>query len=148
MAAADDRSADGAQEGSGSSDTTRRRLRREDQRQFELDFFGRLLERDPSYAEALRVHAGNLAATGQYARALQADRRLARLWPDRPVCWYNLACSYALLGMLDPAFAALQRAVELGYRHIKHMCRDPDFKALRRDPRFGRLLRRLGGNAS
>ncbi len=78
-------------------------------------------------------------------RALQVDRRLTRLVPERPIPWYNLACSYAVLGMLDPAFDALQRALDLGYRHIRHLCRDPDLKALRRDPRFSRLLRRALG---
>ena len=32
---------------------------------------------------------------------------LVRLRPERPIPWYNLACSYALLGMADKAFAAL-----------------------------------------
>jgi Flp pilus assembly protein TadD len=110
---------------------------------FELEFIGRLLERDPLNADALRVHGNNLAARGQYASALQVDRRLVRLLPDRPVPWYNLACSYAVLGMVDPAFAALQRALELGYRHVDHLRRDPDLKSLRHDPRFARLLRKL-----
>ena len=71
------------------------------------------------------------------------DRRLVRLLPDRAIPWYNLACSYAVLGMTDPAFAALQRALELGYRHLAHLRRDPDLKSLRHDPRFLRLLRRF-----
>jgi tetratricopeptide (TPR) repeat protein len=123
-------------------ETSTRRLREQTQRDFELDFLARVLERDPSYADALRVHAGNLAAAGQYARALQADRKLVRLLPERPIPWYNLACSYAVLGLNEPAFAALQRALELGYRHLEHLRRDPDLKSLRRDPRFARLLRR------
>jgi tetratricopeptide (TPR) repeat protein len=120
-----------------------RRLREQSQLDFELEFFGRILEGDPLYAAALRVHADNLAARGQYARALQADRRLVRLLPDRPIPWYNLACSYALLGLTEPAFAALQRALDLGYSHLAHLRRDPDLKSLRSDPRFARLLRRL-----
>lgn len=119
-----------------------RRLREQSQLDFELDFFGRLLERDPLYSSALRAHAQNLAARGHFAKALQVDRRLVRLLPDRPIPWYNLACSYAVLGLIDPAFFALQRALELGYRHLAHLRRDPDLKALRRDPRFARLLRR------
>ena len=70
------------------------------------------------------------------------DLQLVRLRPDRPVPWYNLACSYALLGMADRAFEALERALRLGYGHIHHLRRDPDLKSLRRDPRFTRLLRR------
>jgi tetratricopeptide (TPR) repeat protein len=101
------------------------------------------LERDPFYVEALRVHANNLAAKGLYARAVQIDRRLVRLSPDDPIAWYNLACSYTLLGMIEPALSALQRSLELGYRLLKRLRRDPDLKALRRDPRFARLLRRF-----
>jgi Flp pilus assembly protein TadD len=89
------------------------------------------------------VHANNLAAKGLYARALQMDRRLVRLLPDRAIPWYNLACSFAVLGMTDPAVAALQRALELGYRHLDHLRRDPDLKSLRHDPRFIRLLRKF-----
>jgi tetratricopeptide (TPR) repeat protein len=142
--ATDDRPTDSPSDGPG-PEITRRPLRAQRQLDFELQFFGGILERDPLYTQALRVQANNLAAKGHYTRALQLDRRLVRLMPDRPVPWYNLACSYAMLGMLDPAFAALQRAFDLGYRHLKHLCRDPDLKALRRDPRFPRLLRRIAG---
>ena len=77
---------------------------------------------------------------GSMRRALQIDRRLVRLIPDDSIAWYNLACSYAVLGMIEPAFSALQRSLELGYRILKRLRRDPDLKALRRDPRFARLL--------
>lgn len=114
--------------------------RAQSQREFELDFFARVLERDPFHAGALRVHAGNLAARGEYTRALQLDRRLVRLQPERPIPWYNLACTYALLGMHEPALQALERALNLGYRHLAHLASDPDLASLHRDPRFARLL--------
>ncbi len=129
-------------EGSG-SETSTRRLREQSQLDFEIEFLGKILERDPLYADALRVHANNLAAKGFHARALQVDRRLVRLLPDRSIPWYNLACSYAVLGMVDPALSALQRALELGYRHLDHLRRDPDLKTLRRDPRYQRMVRRF-----
>jgi tetratricopeptide (TPR) repeat protein len=152
MAAYEERPGDHSSEGHGQSqghgqeripEISTRRLPELSQIEFELEFIGRLLERDPLNADALRVHGNNLAATGQYGRALHVDRRLVRLLPDRPIPWYNLACSYAVLGMVDPAFAALQRALELGYRHVNHLRRDPDLKSLRHDPRFARLLRKL-----
>lgn len=124
-------------------ETTTRKLREQSQLEFELDFCARVLERDSTNADVLRVHANNLAATGQYTRAMQADRRLVRLLPDRPIPWYNLACSYALLGMTEPALSALQRALELGYRHVRHMLRDPDLTAVRNDPRFAKMIRRF-----
>jgi tetratricopeptide (TPR) repeat protein len=130
-----------------SSETSTRRLREQSQLDFEIEFLGRLLERDPYFADALRVQANNLAAIGQYGRALQLDRRLVRLMPEDAIAWYNLACSYTVLGMIDPGFFALQRALELGYRWAIRLRRDPDLKALRRDPRFARLLRRFGFRA-
>jgi tetratricopeptide (TPR) repeat protein len=125
------------------NDTFARRPRRRAQVDFELDFFARILERDPCYAAVLKVHADNLAGRGQWVRALQLDRRLVRLQPERPIPWYNLACSYAKLGMTDQAFHALYRAADLGYALIDHMASDPDLKSLRRDPRFARLMRRV-----
>ncbi|AGA25690.1 TPR end-of-group domain-containing protein [Singulisphaera acidiphila] len=141
MAAHQDRPSDPSSEGPA-PETTTRRLREQSQLDFEIEFLGRVLDRDPFFADALRVHANNLAAKGLYTRALQIDRRLVRLMPERSIPWYNLACSYAVLGITDPAFAALQRALDLGYRHLEHVRRDPDLKSLRRDPRFSRLLRR------
>jgi len=118
-------------------------LREQTQRDFEIEFLGRVLERDPYFVEAIRVQANHLAAKGEYARALQLDRRLVRLVPDDAIAWYNLTCSYAVLGMADPAFSALQRSLELGYRYRERLRQDPDLKMLRRDPRFIRLMRRF-----
>jgi tetratricopeptide (TPR) repeat protein len=129
-------------------ETSTRRLREQSQLDFEVEFLGRILERDPLYTDALRVHGNNLAAKGHYGRALQVDRRLVRLLPERAIPWYNLACSYAVLGMIEPAFSALQRALELGYRHLDVARRDSDLKTLHHDPRFARLLRRFLGESS
>jgi len=142
MATPHERPGDPSSEGPA-PETSTKRLREQSQLDFELEFLGRILEHDPFFTDALRVHGNNLAAKGQYARALQVDRRLVRLLPERAIPWYNLACSYAVLGMIDPAFSSLQRALELGYRHLDRVRRDPDLKSLRRDPRFARLLRRF-----
>ncbi len=126
-----------------SPEISTRRQREQTQRDFEIAFLERVLERDPFFVDAIRVQASNLAARGEYARALQFDRRLVRLVPDNAIVWYNLACTYSVLGMIEPAFCSLQRALELGYRFVRHLRKDPDLQALRRDPRFLRLLRRF-----
>lgn len=126
-----------------SPETSTRRLREQSQRDFEIEFLGGILERDPCFVDAIRVHANNLAAKGLYARALQLDRRLARLLPEDAIAWYNLTCSYAMLGMIDPAFTSLERALDLGYQCEERLRLDPDLKPLRLDPRFHRLMRRF-----
>ena len=84
MAAPQERPGESSSEGQGSvPETSTRRLREQSQLDFELEFLGRILERDPLFTDALRVHGNNLSAKGQYARALQVDRRLVRLLPDR-----------------------------------------------------------------
>ena len=142
--AADDCPYDADPDGPAPAETSTRRLKFAHQLNFELDFFGKILERDPLFVAALRVHGDNLARAGRHSQALVVDRRLVRLLPDRSIPWYNLGCTYAVLGMTEPAFAAIQRALELGYRHLDHLCRDPDLRPLRHDPRFARLFRRFG----
>ena len=114
---------------------------------FELDFFERILERNPDYVAVLRVHASNLTAKGLYARGLAADRRLIRLRPNDPLSHYNLACSYSLLHMNDAAIASLDSSLKLGYRDLEHMLGDPDLAHVRKDARFvglvGRYLLKL-----
>ena len=142
MGSSYDRTGDSSSE-RPSSEISTRRLREQTQRDFEIDFLERVLGQDPFFVDALRVQGNNLAARGEYARTLQLDRRLVRLVPDDAIAWYNLSCTYAVLGMIDPAFSALQRSLELGYRFGAQLRQDPDLKTLRRDPRFLRLLRRF-----
>jgi Flp pilus assembly protein TadD len=111
------------------------------QSDFELEFFGAILARHPSFLEALRAHAKNLANKKRYAEGLLVDRRIIQLCPDDPLAHYNLACSYALLKQPDLALTTLRRAVELGYRDFRFMREDRDLESVRKDPRFRQLLR-------
>ena len=108
---------------------------------FELEFFGRILERNPSYVDVLRVQGNNLTLKGRYAEGMQIDKRLVLLRPNDPLAHYNLACSYALLKRPEQALRTLRRAVELGYRDFRYMREDRDLDSIRHDPRFRQLLR-------
>ncbi len=113
------------------------------QEEFEIRFFESVLEHDPDHEESL-VYLGHCyTARGDVERGLEMDLRLQRLRPTDPVVHYNLGCSYALLGRNDEAIAALERAVELGYRDALHMAQDKDLENLHRDPRFMKLIRSL-----
>jgi tetratricopeptide (TPR) repeat protein len=117
--------------------------RRADQNQldFEIEFFGAILERRPDYVDVLRVMGNNLTLKGRYAQGLQIDKRLILLRPSDPLAHYNLACSYALLKRPEQAIKTLRRAVELGYRDFRYMREDRDLDTVRHDPRFRQLLR-------
>lgn len=54
---------------------------------------------------------------------------------------FNAACSYALAGDKDKAFAALEKAVyQHGYRNLDHMLVDEDIESLRSDKRWDAIV--------
>jgi len=130
-------------EGSEPVSTGSQLLRPTEQTQldFELEFFGGILDRRPDYIDVLRVMGNNLTLKGRYAQGLQIDKRLVQLRQNDPLAHYNLACSYALLKRPDQALKTLRRAVELGYRDFRYMREDRDLDSIRQDPRFRQLLR-------
>jgi tetratricopeptide (TPR) repeat protein len=113
----------------------------QNQLDFELEFFSRILERHPDYVDVLRVQGNNLTLKGRYAEGMQIDKRLVLLRPNDPLAHYNLACSYALLKRPEQALKTLRRAVELGYRDFRYMREDRDLDSIRHDPRFRQLIR-------
>jgi tetratricopeptide (TPR) repeat protein len=108
---------------------------------FELAFFGQILERFPDYVDALRVMGNLLTLKGRVRDGLEVDRRLVRLRPRDALAHYNLACSYALLKRPDQAIQALRKAIEVGYRDFRYLRQDKDLDSIRSDPRYKELLR-------
>lgn len=108
---------------------------------FELDFFEGILGRNPDFVDALRVHGNNLTLKGCYADGLKIDRRIVALRPHDALAHYNLACSYSLFKKVDLALRMLRKAIELGYHDFRYLREDRDLDALRKDPRFRKLLR-------
>ena len=111
--------------------------------EFEVRFFEGVSKRDPSYIEALQILGDAYTKTGQWEKSLHIDKRLAKLCPDNPLVFYNLTCSYSLMGKLDQAFAALRKAVKLGYDDARWLNKDPDLENLRNDSRFEAIKRKL-----
>jgi hypothetical protein len=108
---------------------------------FEIEFYGGILQRAPDFVDVLRVMGNLLTLRGRYVEGLAIDRRLVQLRPRDPLAHYNLACSLALLKRREQSLQTLRRAVELGYRDFRYMREDRDLDTIRHDPRFRQLLR-------
>lgn len=118
------------------SDNVSRALR------IEIGFLESLRNRCPRNRLILEALGELYTKIGRYDEGLQVDLELTRLTPREALAWYNLGCSYALVGRKDDAFEALSRAVDLGYGDAGWMSRDHDLDSLRDDPRFKRLVTR------
>jgi tetratricopeptide (TPR) repeat protein len=116
-------------------------LAEQSQLDFELEFFGTMLDELPIYIDVLRAHGSNLTLKGRYLEGMEIDKKLIQLKPNDSLAHYNLACSFALLKQPDQAIKTLRKAIELGYRDFRYMKQDGDLESIRRDPRFKQLLR-------
>ena len=109
----------------------------------QIQFMEGVVRRDPRYVEALQLLGDNYTKRGRYSEGLNVDERLAELEPENPLVFYNLACSYAVLGHELAALESLERAVELGFSDGDYMLIDPDLSSVRQLLRFRRLASRL-----
>ncbi len=116
-----------------------------DQRELDvkIQFMEGLVRRDPDYVDALQLLGDHYTQRGRFTEGLHVDERLARLEPQNPTVFYNLACSYSLIGEFDRAIFALNRAIELGYHDFKWLAKDPDLKKLRAQPAFTEIKEKI-----
>ena len=107
---------------------------------FEIRFYEQLVSREPNFIEALSCLGDAYTKTGLFREGLDVDLRLTKLKPNDPIIYYNLACSYSLLGELDASFEALKKAILLGYDDFSYLFKDKDLDNLRGDVRFEKLM--------
>ena len=108
-----------------------------------IQFMEGIVRRDPEYIEALQLLGDHYTQRGSYDQGLQVDEKLSRLEPHNPLVFYNLACSYSLIGQVDLAARALEKALTLGYRDFKWLAKDPDLRTLRKHPVFREIEARI-----
>ena len=108
-----------------------------------IGFMEGLIRRDPNYIDALQLLGDHYTQRGRFAEGLNVDERLARLEPQNPVVFYNLACSYSLSGEVELAAGALAQALQLGYRDFEWLVKDPDLKLLRTSAVFDELKAKI-----
>ncbi len=112
-------------------------------RRLEVEFLEGVRARLPSHPAVVESLGCLYTEMGRYQDGLRADREMVKMTPESPNAWYNLACSLALTKQPDDAFAALEKAIALGYDDAEWMQDDDDFEPIRQDPRFARLLAQL-----
>ena len=79
----------------------------------------------------------------KYERAAAVAEQLVQLRPDHPDTHYNVACVLARLHRIGESLAALDRAIDAGWRDITHASLDPDLDSIRGQRRFAKLLRKI-----
>jgi TolB-like protein/Tfp pilus assembly protein PilF len=104
----------------------------------------RQLELEPNDPRALSLGSPELFHDGQHERALDWARRAIAAAPDDPGVWYNVACTFASMGMKDEALSWLGRVFRRGIETPEWVEHDPDFDLLRDDPRFQVLFEKPG----
>jgi serine/threonine-protein kinase len=106
-----------------------------------------VLERAVLLSDRSSYYLGGLGwaygAAGQRAEAESIVQELVARSHDEYVPPTSLVQSYSGLGMLDEAFAWLDRALEVGDPPAAHVTL-PSFDPLRADPRFASVRQRLG----
>ena len=78
-----------------------------------------------------------------YATAAEAFARGLATYQESDEFFYNYACCLARLGKADEALAALERAVERGWRNAEVTAKDEDLTSIRRRPEFEALVKRM-----
>jgi hypothetical protein len=99
---------------------------------------------DPDDAQAWYRLGYCLHALGRLDAAIPAHEKASRLPGTRANGAYNLACAHALRGDADAAFAALDRALDAGFRDGRQLANDADLASLRGDSRWPSRAARLG----
>lgn len=107
-----------------------------------VDRAARAAELHPENAAPLHRGAVALAHLGQKEQARAWLTRALVIDPGDFIAQVNAACVYSLLGDLDQALDHLEHAARnVPQNTIDMLRRDPDFEAIRADPRFERILR-------
>jgi len=124
---------------------SRKKLSREQERNLdiEISFLQGVVRRDPTYVEALQALGDDFTRRGRFEEGLRVDEQLSRLRPADALVHYNLACSYSLTERFEAAAAALNRALDLGFRDFKRLTKDPDLSKFRRHSLYKRIRARI-----
>jgi serine/threonine protein kinase/Tfp pilus assembly protein PilF len=101
------------------------------------------LELNPDDPRACILAAVANAIIGDKERAVQFAEQAMLVDPDDPMLLYNVACTYAQLGMIDESLGALERAVEKGWGDKSWIEHDSDLVSIRSSPRYKAIVQAM-----
>ncbi len=101
--------------------------------------------RNPESFDPVGLGASILAALGERERAKEWLSRAMKVDSDPSSNWYNIACTYSLLGEAGPALDLLENYLPQAGPDVKLWFKnDSDFNSIRSHPRFQKLLELAG----
>ena len=98
------------------------------------------LELNPDDPRACVLGAVCHAIIKDKERAVEFTKRAMQVDPDDPMLLYNVACTYAQLGMPNEALNALESSVEKGWGDRNWIEHDSDLDSVRTSPRYQALV--------
>ena len=117
--------------------------RKKDDIEFEIAFYESILASTPDFIEALSAIGDLYTRAGLWQKGLEVDIKLSKLRSDDPMVFYNLACSYALLGQTRTALSALTKAIEFGYDDFEYLRNDMDLENLLKDAHVQEYIKQV-----
>ncbi|MCA9062213.1 MAG: hypothetical protein KDA96_04120 [Planctomycetaceae bacterium] len=98
-----------------------------------------VVEKNPGDGRAQLLLGYALHAGGYLDDALIEHEKATQFPAVRPIATYNVACALCRTGDLEGSLKRLEEAIRFGFRHSTDLGDDPDFAALRGDPRFEKM---------
>jgi len=103
----------------------------------------RHLELDPRDPRALILGAVELIGEGRKEQAFAWAAQALEVAPEDPATLINAGCVYIRAGMKEEALACLEKSFGRGFGKRDWVENDPDYDAIRDDPRFQALVAKL-----
>jgi len=90
---------------------------------------------------------GKLGLVGIYSKdyplAIDAYQTQLKLDPENATAYYNIACSYSLMGKDKKALKSLKKAIAMGFDNSKLVMKDTDLDAIRENVLFDEIIDEL-----
>lgn len=105
-----------------------------------LKIYDRILDIDVTNAETWNLRALVHYEQKNFIKALDNVEKAIESDPTFSMAWYNNACFLSLLNQIPEAIEALTRSIEIDVRNARKAVKDRDFKNVRAEDGFKRII--------